>query len=173
MASRRQGLWPGPLISCDTANLSDGSSANASSLSSHPDTGFAVRGPNVAATLVPVFSPIGPYCALISVRSAGFARHEITAYVLAGLPSQGWQEVAASIRFAADLGVRVALAEYSPVPGTALWTASVRSSRYPLEEPLAHNNSILPLQWEGFTPADLQHLKNLARATRRRPDSGR
>jgi len=108
-----------------------------------------------------------------ALRAAGFAGQEITAYVLAGLPGQAWQEVEASVRFAAALGIRVSVAEYSPVPGTGLWPESLRRSRYPLEEPLTHNNSILPLQWEGFTPADLQHLKDLARATRKRRDSGR
>jgi hypothetical protein len=58
----------------------------------------------------------------------------------------------------------VRLAEYSPVPGTALWAESCRLSPFPLaEEPLTHNNSILPLRWAGLTLERLQALKDLAR----------
>jgi hypothetical protein len=97
------------------------------------------------------------------LRSAGFQGHEIYVYVLAGLPGQYWEEVEESIRFAASFGIRVSLAEYSPVPGTRLWTESVRCSRYPLEEePLTHNNSVFPLEWNGFTASDLQRLKELS-----------
>ncbi len=93
------------------------------------------------------------------LRNAGFSGHEIYVYVLAGLPGQHWEEVEESIRFAASFGIRVSLAEYSPVPGTRLWAESVRCSRYPLEEePLTHNNSILPLEWNGFTVFDMQRL---------------
>jgi hypothetical protein len=99
-----------------------------------------------------------------ALRSAGFTSRQITVYILAGLPDQTRQEVEESIRYASKYGVRISLAEYSPVPGTALWENSVAKSRYPLaEEPLTHNNSILPMEWSGFTLPDLQRLKSLAR----------
>lgn len=101
---------------------------------------------------------------LAILRAAGFSGREITVYVLAGLPGQHRDEVEASIRFVAACGARVGVAEYSPLPGSALWERSVRLSPFPLEEePLTHNNTLLPLRWRGFTLQDLEKMKLLAR----------
>jgi radical SAM superfamily enzyme YgiQ (UPF0313 family) len=96
---------------------------------------------------------------------AGFAKKSIIVYVLAGMPGQEAGEVEESIRYAASFGIRVQLAEYSPTPGSALWTEAVRCSSFALEEePLTHNNSLLPLRWKGFTADDLTRLKALTRS---------
>jgi radical SAM superfamily enzyme YgiQ (UPF0313 family) len=96
---------------------------------------------------------------------AGFSAQSITVYVLAGMPEQEAAEVELSIRHAAKFGVRVQVAEYSPTPGSALWSRAVRCSSFALaEEPLTHNNSVLPLRWRGFTLEDLDRLKNLSRS---------
>ncbi len=96
--------------------------------------------------------------------SAGFLPEQIGVYVLAGLPGQYREEVEESILYVAALGIKAVVAEYSPVPGSLLWDQSVRLSRFPLsEEPLTHNNSIFPMQWEGFNLEDLNELKALAR----------
>jgi radical SAM superfamily enzyme YgiQ (UPF0313 family) len=101
---------------------------------------------------------------LALLRAAGFSGQQIAVYVLAGLPGQRKEEVEASIRFAAARGVRVSVAEYSPLPGSGLWERSVRLSSFPLEEePLTHNNTVLPMRWRGFTLQDLGELKVLAR----------
>ena len=96
------------------------------------------------------------------LRDAGFQR--VTTYVLAGLPGQFAGEVEESIRYISRFGVRIEIAGYSPIPGSPLWQKSVRLSRYPLEEePLTHNNSIHPMEWRGFTRADMKRLKTLAK----------
>ena len=98
------------------------------------------------------------------LRHAGFSSRHTTAYVLAGLPDQEPDEVEDSIRFAAGQGVRVSVAEFSPVPGSPLWDRSVERSAFPIaEEPLFHNNSLLPLQSSRFTYGDLRRLRDLAR----------
>ena len=98
------------------------------------------------------------------LRDAGFDGNQITAYILAGLPGQRAQEIEITVRHAASIGIRASIAEYSPVPGTRLWKASVAESRFSIvEEPLFQNNSIMPLQWSGFTTDDLQRLKDLSR----------
>jgi hypothetical protein len=100
------------------------------------------------------------------LREAGFPENSLSVYILAGLPGQRAEEVEESVHRAASCGVRVRLAEFSPVPGSALWEKSVRLCRYPLEEePLFHNNSFFPLEWEGFTLQDLRRLKTLAAST--------
>lgn len=98
------------------------------------------------------------------LKKAGFEKEQIIVYVLAGLPGQEACEVEESIRFAARNKVRVSIAEYSPVPGTELWERSVAESRYPIaEEPLFHNNTFFPMEWERFTREDLERLKRLSR----------
>jgi len=102
--------------------------------------------------------------AVEALRTSGFSLQQISVYLLAGLPAQDVEEVEESIRYAASFGIRVQLAEYSPVPLTPLWAKSVRWSGFPLEEePLTHNNTILPLQWARFSHSDLRSLKGLAR----------
>jgi pyruvate-formate lyase-activating enzyme len=94
------------------------------------------------------------------LRRAGFTRRQIGVYVMVGLPGQRIGEVEETLRFVLEAGAWPYLAEYSPVPGTSLWEEAVRSSPFPLEEePLFHNNTLMPCRWEGFTPEDLARLK--------------
>lgn len=98
---------------------------------------------------------------------AGFTKKELPVYILTGLPGQRADEVESSIRIAAEAGVSVSIAEYSPVPGTPMWEDAVEASDFPLaEEPLYHNNLFFPTEWRGQTRDDLRRLKLLARETR-------
>jgi len=86
---------------------------------------------------------------------AGFTPKEIGAYILIGLPEQTYKEIEESVNFVKHLGITPRLAEYSPIPGTPLWEKAITYSHYDLNEPLAHNNSILPcagpdLSWENI-----------------------
>lgn len=99
------------------------------------------------------------------LTQAGFRPGEIGLYIMAGLPGQRKSEVIESIRFASRFGVWISIAEYSPVPQSPLWEKSVELSHYPLEtEPLTHNNTVLPMEWEHFTLSDLEDIKILARS---------
>ena len=102
--------------------------------------------------------------ALANLREAGFGKKDLGVYLLLGLPDQDDREVATSIRRIHDLGATPILAQYSPIPGTALWPNAVAASRYDLAaDPLFHNPSIFPcwpeFSWERFT-----RLKALAQA---------
>ena len=102
------------------------------------------------------------------LHRAGFSQKELPVYILAGLPGQRADEVENSIRIAAEAGVSVSIAEFSPVPGTPMWEETVKNCNLSLEdEPLYHNNIFFPAEWEGQTREDLQRLKLLARETRR------
>jgi radical SAM superfamily enzyme YgiQ (UPF0313 family) len=101
--------------------------------------------------------------AITSLRKAGFTHHQIEAYLLIGLPGQNLSEIEQTIREVKTLGIRPKLAEYSPLPQTALWPEACQSSRFPLaEEPLFHNNSLLPCL-NPFSWETVQTLKDLAR----------
>jgi hypothetical protein len=100
--------------------------------------------------------------ALAHLKEAGFAPAAIGVYLLMGLPDQEEAEVAASIRRVKELGATPVLAQYSPIPGTALWPRAVATSRYDLTaDPLFHNNSLFPC-WPQFSWDQYTRLKRLA-----------
>jgi radical SAM superfamily enzyme YgiQ (UPF0313 family) len=102
--------------------------------------------------------------AMANLTKAGFQPEQIGVYLLCGLPGQDPNEVAQSIRMVLDHGARPHLAEYSPIPGTPLWSEALRCSPFDLaNEPLYHNNSLLPCRSEHFGLEELQELKQLCR----------
>jgi len=102
--------------------------------------------------------------AVAYLREAGYRSGEIGVYLLCGLPGQDAREVACGIDLVRLAGARPMLAEYSPIPGTALWGEALRHARYDIAgEPLFQNNSLLPCLSPTFGPGDVQALKNRAR----------
>jgi radical SAM superfamily enzyme YgiQ (UPF0313 family) len=98
--------------------------------------------------------------AIRHLKGAGYSGEEIGVYIMAGLPGQRVGEVEESIAFVKEAGARPMLVEYSPIPHTPLFEKAKRMSRFDLEdEPLYHNNSILPCQWDGFTMKNFRKLK--------------
>ncbi|MGA1874342.1 MAG: B12-binding domain-containing radical SAM protein [bacterium] len=103
--------------------------------------------------------------ALRNLHRAGYSPGHIGAYILAGLPEQRVKEVEETVDFVLSQGAYPVLAEFSPIPGTPAWSHYLRNSFYmPASEPLFHNNSILPCQWEGFSWEDYLQLKIKIRA---------
>jgi radical SAM superfamily enzyme YgiQ (UPF0313 family) len=102
--------------------------------------------------------------AVTYLREAGYAPQDIGIYLLCGLPGQTAAEVHETITFVQRCGARPIIAEYSPIPGSALWEASVGASAYPIaEEPLFHNKSLLPCRSNLLTYDMYSDLKRLAR----------
>ncbi|PKN04017.1 MAG: hypothetical protein CVU74_09050 [Deltaproteobacteria bacterium HGW-Deltaproteobacteria-9] len=98
------------------------------------------------------------------LREAGYAPEDIGIYLLCGLPGQTAIEVREAINHVKRCGARPVIAEYSPIPGTALWDASVIASPYPIaEEPLFQNNSLLPCRSSLLTFEMYQDLKRETR----------
>jgi radical SAM superfamily enzyme YgiQ (UPF0313 family) len=98
--------------------------------------------------------------AIKNLKRAGYSREEIGVYLMIGLPGQRVGEVEEGIAFVKESGANPMLVEYSPIPHTPLFQKAKKMSAFDLEnEPLYHNNSILPCQWDGFTMADYRRLK--------------
>jgi radical SAM superfamily enzyme YgiQ (UPF0313 family) len=96
------------------------------------------------------------------LKEAGFKGEAIGAYLLHGLPGQDVTELEASIKMVKSCGVRPILAQYSPIPHTALWPEAVKTSRYDLEsDPILHNNSIFPCQKEPFSWEQVGYFRKL------------
>ena len=93
--------------------------------------------------------------AVKNLKRAGYSKEEIGVYIMAGLPGQRAGEVEESIDFVKKAGAKPMLVEYSPIPHTPMFEKAKKMSSFDLEnEPLFHNNSILPCQWDGFTLKD-------------------
>ncbi len=102
--------------------------------------------------------------AIKNLNRAGYSGKEIGVYIMAGLPGQRVGEVEESMAYVKEAGAKPMLVEYSPIPYTPLFEKAKRVSPFDLEnEPLFHNNSILPCQWDGFTMADYKRVKEKVR----------
>lgn len=105
--------------------------------------------------------------AIYNLKRAGFEGKDVGIYLLIGLPGQTEDKIEESIRYVQSFDVVPRLAEYSPIPGTALWPEAIRTSRFDLEhEPLFHNNSIFPCQSDEFLTETVPYLKKLAKMDR-------
>jgi hypothetical protein len=101
--------------------------------------------------------------AISCLKAAGFKKEQIGAYLLTGLPGQSLSSVETSINVVRESGIKPVLAQYTPIPHTALWKKAVASSRYDLEsDPIFTNNAVLPCSSEAFSWQTLTYLKNLA-----------
>jgi radical SAM superfamily enzyme YgiQ (UPF0313 family) len=98
--------------------------------------------------------------AIKHLKRAGYLSEEIGVYILVGLPSQRVGEAEESMALVKETGAKPILVEYSPIPHTPLFEKAKKGSQFDLEnEPLFHNNTILPCQWDGFTMEDYRRLK--------------
>ena len=102
--------------------------------------------------------------AVACLRHAGYDTRGIGIYILYGLPDQTDEEVIDTIHFVQSTGAKPILAEFSPIPGTDLWRAAVHASSFPIdEEPLFHNNSLLPCLSGEVSFVRYHELKKLTR----------
>jgi radical SAM superfamily enzyme YgiQ (UPF0313 family) len=102
--------------------------------------------------------------AVAYLHEAGYGQEDIGIYLLCGLPGQEAREVEEGIVLVRRTGARPILVEFSPIPGTSLWDEALRHARYDIgNEPLFHNNSLLPCLKPDISPTDVQALKSRAR----------
>jgi radical SAM superfamily enzyme YgiQ (UPF0313 family) len=106
--------------------------------------------------------------AVKNLREAGFAKKDIGAYILMGLPGQSVASVTETVLFASKAGAMPYLAEYSPLPETPMWDASVACARFDLKsDPIFHNNCLLSC-WSEEQLQKVPDLKILVKQIRER-----
>lgn len=93
------------------------------------------------------------------LEAAGIRRGDITAYLIIAHPQGVQQDVERSMQMAHELGIRVTLSEFSPIPGTPDGEAC--REWVDLDEPLWHNKTAFPLVFLGAE--EVQRLKDLGR----------
>ncbi len=104
--------------------------------------------------------------AVAALLEAGYNGHDIGLYILCGLPGQDPDEIRESISFARSCGGKPVITEFSPIPGTPIWKEAVETSPYDIEnEPLYHNNTLLPCRGKDFSYGMYEELKNLTRGS--------
>lgn len=95
--------------------------------------------------------------------AAGFDPANLGVYLLYGLPGQELAEVQATVAAVKALGARPYLAEYSPLPSTAMWEQARAASPFDLAgEPLCHNNSFFPCRGPDFSWEKIGAIKRVA-----------
>ena len=94
------------------------------------------------------------------LTDAGYKPAQLEAYILTGLPGQTMHEIDHSAQYVHKLGLQVRLCQYSPIPGTPLFEAACRQYNIDPNEPLLHNNSILPALDTSVSYHTFQQFKN-------------
>jgi pyruvate-formate lyase-activating enzyme len=95
--------------------------------------------------------------AVENLVSAGADVRQLHAYLIAGHPNDEEQAVEDSMRFAHELGLRVMLSEFSPIPGTPDGESCRRW--IDMDEPLGHNKTAFAIQRLGVE--EINRLKTL------------
>ncbi len=102
--------------------------------------------------------------AVAHLRRAGADMNCVTAYEMLGHPRFAAQQLESSMRFASELGIRVMLSDFSPIPGTP--DGELCSDIVNLDEPLFHNKTAFPLLFLGLET--VRYYKDLCRELNRR-----
>lgn len=102
--------------------------------------------------------------ALRHLRAAGFADSQLGVYLLCGMPEQTLEEVRESALQVHELGGRINLASFSPIPGTREFAHARQAAEWDAaSDLLLGNNSLYPL-WRHKYPAEtLQRLSSWIR----------
>ncbi len=97
-----------------------------------------------------------------NLKTAGFKKDQIGAYLLCGLPGQNLDEVQTSMQIVKQAGIQPVLAYYTPIPHTPMWETAVQNSKYTLSEhPVFTNNTLFPCVNSNLDLKRISQLKNL------------
>ncbi len=95
--------------------------------------------------------------AISNLSEAGISKSDIGIYLMAGRMDESIDDVIATLRFTANLGTKVFVSEYSPVPGSCDWE---RFKNFNDLDPIWQNNSISFLK-NGWTLEEMQSVKDI------------
>lgn len=95
-----------------------------------------------------------------NLKRHGFTKEQVGVYLMYGLPGQKLGEVREGVEFIKNLGLRINLTEFSPLPGTSCWEELTGTGIIHDDiDPLLTNNSVFPLLFSGYDLAALAQLK--------------
>ncbi|MCP4673820.1 MAG: radical SAM protein [Desulfobacula sp.] len=101
--------------------------------------------------------------AVDNLKTAGFTKEQMGAYLLCGLPEQNLDEVEISMQIVAKSGIMSVLAYYTPIPHTPMWDYAVKHSKFDLlEHPVFTNNTLFPCVNSDIDLKRISRLKNMS-----------
>ena len=104
------------------------------------------------------------HAAVRRLKRSGFQSEQIGAYLLCGLPGQGFKEVATSIQTVKKAGLRPVLTYYTPIPHTPMWETALTCARFDLKkDPVFTNNTLFPCCSAELDTKSISQLKNMAK----------
>jgi len=94
------------------------------------------------------------------LKKHGFTKEHIGAYLMYGLPGQGFDEVTEGVNFLKSLDVRIHLTEFSPIPETPCWEELKQKGIITDDmDPLLTNNSVFSFLFSDYDQKALKKLK--------------
>ena len=94
------------------------------------------------------------------LQNEGFTKEQIGIYMMYGLPGQGLNEVLRGVEFLKKVKVRIHLAEFSPIRGTASWEGLVKRGVISDDlDPLLTNNTVFSYLYSGYDLNEVERLK--------------
>jgi radical SAM superfamily enzyme YgiQ (UPF0313 family) len=97
--------------------------------------------------------------AVKNLIAAGADKSSITAYLMLGHPRFEIQDVEESMKFVHNLGARIMLADFSPIPGTP--DGRLAEKYVGMNEPLMHNKTAFPIIL--FGDEEVTRIKDMCR----------
>ena len=95
-----------------------------------------------------------------NLKRHGFTKEHVGVYLMYGLLGQELGEVKEGVEFIKNLGLRINLTEFSPLPGTSCWEELTGRGIISGDiDPLLTNNSVFSLLFSGYDPDALGQLK--------------
>ncbi len=94
-------------------------------------------------------------------KQCGFTKNELGVYLMYGLPGQDFSEVIEGVSFLQTLGVKIYLAEFSPVRGTRSWNELIQNGIIDdTLDPLLTNNTVFPYGYDRACGICQDHLRS-------------
>ncbi len=102
------------------------------------------------------------YRALDILKTSGFTKDEISAFIMINLPGQGFKEAIEIHDVCRKLKILPEINEYTPIPGTIDFQRVFSDNQLPIGfDPLLLNNTILSYSWhKGLTIEEIELIKN-------------
>ncbi len=98
--------------------------------------------------------------AVRTLKKHGFTKSSLGVYLMYGLPGQDLEEVQEGIQFLQDLGVKIHLTEFSPIPGTPDWEhLRQQGIIHDAIDPLLTNNSVFSYLFSRYDREALKRMK--------------
>ncbi|MDX9702190.1 MAG: B12-binding domain-containing radical SAM protein [Candidatus Auribacterota bacterium] len=97
--------------------------------------------------------------AIDTLYNAGFTSEHFALYMLIGLPDQTKDEILQDIKIVHDMGARIDLSSFSPIPKTPVWDELMKDEPLEFVEPLKYGKTVYFLQAGALSLDEMRQLR--------------